>query len=523
MITLGTGKLSAKEEKGLGLAGEHDYAVLDMKEVRHRKMFLVKNPWCDGIVWKGSVATPSSASENLSTDDLREALPSTDPTTPGTFWIDFDNVLQNFESLYLNWNPGLFRHRQDHHFTWTLPEHPRPGSFAQNPQYSIKSTNGGPVWVLLCRHFTTAEHTVLKKSTNSLSSPGSSLGFISIYVFDAAGHRVYLTDDVFHRGPYVDSPQTLVRLDVAPNTKYTVVPAYQDLPLPKYSFTLSTFSTTPLDIVPANDRFSHQATYTGAWTHKTAGGNANCPSYPSNPQFSIQLPATSSLLLFLEADQTELAVHVELVWAGGKRVTAVTSRDLVGGSGEYRRGCALVESKDVAMGTYTIVCSTFEAGQLGKFSLRVASMVKCHVRPVPAEGAGRLSLHVPAGVFGQGIDRILAPVVCTRLTRVLAIVRHTEAMLAMSKGKAKPALRVSFERGQGPNKVVLTCSASGQFSDAPMGVRSGDVDMSPDVAIHGGFWLVIERAEGRSLVDTVDVEILSDSSLDIGAWGVGDG
>src|SRR5271170_8124299 len=57
--SLGTGRLSRLEEEGLGLAGEHDYAVLGMKESNGQQLILVKNPWCDGTVWKG--ATPTMA------------------------------------------------------------------------------------------------------------------------------------------------------------------------------------------------------------------------------------------------------------------------------------------------------------------------------------------------------------------------------------------------------------------------------------------------------------------------------
>ncbi len=57
MITLGTGKLGRKEERELGLIGEHDYAIPDLKEVGPQKQLLVKNPWCDCMEWKASQGT----------------------------------------------------------------------------------------------------------------------------------------------------------------------------------------------------------------------------------------------------------------------------------------------------------------------------------------------------------------------------------------------------------------------------------------------------------------------------------
>jgi hypothetical protein len=524
MITLGTGKLTSREERELGLAGEHDYAVLDMKEVGSQRLLLIKNPWCDGMVWKGARHASEDASEGQSwTDELRDALPTTSPTTPGTFWMSFEDVVQHYESLYLNWNPGLFRNRQDHHFSWTIPSIKTPGSFTHNPQYAVKSNSNGTLWVLLSRHFATGEQDIVKNKSMSLADASSALGYISLYVFEADGRRVYLSDDAFHRGAFVDSPQTLARLEISPSTPYTIVLAQHGLPLPKYSFTLSFFSRSPLVITPASDFLPHCTTNRGSWNLRTAGGNASAPTYPINPQFSISVPSTTDITLVLETDKEELAVHVKMVWAGGERVTVVTSRDILGGSGDYRRGCALASLRNVAAGKYTIVCSTFEAGQLGNFTLRVGSMVACEVKPVLAEGAGRLSLRLPALVFQDGVDRMLAPVTVVRMTKLRVVVRCGSSGRSGQVARSRPLLKVSLERGQGPNKIVLDVSGNGEFSDAPMGIRTTDLDLGPGMSHPGGLWIVIERLGGRFGVDHVDAEVLSDSQVSVGLWGTGEG
>lgn len=525
MITLGTGKLSRKEEKALGLAGVHDYAVLDMKVIGSQRLLLVKNPWCDGMVWKKSLYIPESEEEKGAwAQELRSALPDDPETAQGTFWMSFEDVVQHFESLYLNWNPGLFLHRQDHHLSWTIPQMKNPGSFTHNPQYAILSTQKDTVWILLSRHFQTGEQEIVK---NKSSTSSSALGFISIYIFSASGRRVYLSDDALHRGAYVDSPQTLARLEVRPQEAYTVVIAQHGLPLPKYSFTLSFFSRQPLQVETASDSLSHITTHNGLWTSRTAGGNASAASYPLNPQYSIIIPASTNLTLVLETDQEELAVHVKMVWAGGERVSAVTSRDIVGGSGDYRRGCAFASLSNVAAGKYTIVCSTFEAGQIGKFTLRVGSMVPCTVKPVLAETAGRLSLQLPGLVFRNGVDRMLAPINISRLTRLRVVARAKT--LTSPSSKARPMLKMSLERGQGPNKTILHVSGSGEegeFSDAPMGIRTVDLDVGPEIGHQGGLWVIVERLGGRNGnwdVDEVEVEVLSDNYITVGGWGVGDG
>ncbi|KAH7360555.1 hypothetical protein BKA65DRAFT_188191 [Rhexocercosporidium sp. MPI-PUGE-AT-0058] len=531
MITLGTGKLSRKEEKALGLAGEHDYAILDMKEVDSQRLILIKNPWCDGMVWKGSHFSLTNNPDQTRTSELKDALPSEEtPPSPGTFWMSFEEVSQHFESLYLNWNPGLFKYRQDHHFTWTVPTIQSPGSFIHNPQYAVSASSSTPVWILLSRHFATGEEDIARNNSHSshtLSSPSgsSALGFISLYIFSALGRRVYLSDDALHRGAFVDSPQTLATLDVSPSTPYTVVVAQHGLPLPKYSFTLSFFSRSPLTVNTAPDSLPHCTSHTGSWTSRTAGGNASASTYPLNPQFSFLLPSTSPVTLILETDQEELAVHVKLVWANGNRVSAVTSKDIVGGSGDYRRGCALASLPSVAAGKYTIVCSTFEAGQTGNFTLRVGTQVPSTVLPIAAETAGRLSLRLPALVFQDGVDRMLAPITPSRLTKLRIIARCplTSTPSRFSPSRSRPLIKISIELGQGPNKRIVDVSSNGEFSDSPMGIRTADLDLSPGMERQGGLWVVVERLGGRGGVDEVEVEVLSDGNVGVGLWGTGDG
>ena len=86
----------------------------------------------------------------------------------------------------------------------------------------------------------------------------------------------------------------------------------------------------------------------------------------------------------------------------------------------------------------------------------------------------------------------------------------------------RPLARVAVERGQGPNKLVLDVSDQGEFNDAPMGVRTVDLDVSPARAVPGGLWIVVERLGGGP-GDAVDVEVLSDGPVEVGLWGTGDG
>ncbi|CAK7225337.1 cysteine protease [Sporothrix curviconia] len=432
MVTLGTGRLSSEEESLLGLAGEHDYAVLGLEvDSNGVRRMLVKNPWCDNLVWRGRGHGLTSVSDTASS------------SATGTFWIGFEDVIQYYESLYLNWNPSLFNCRQDHHFSWTLPTKAMAHSFASNPQYAMVPEADGTVWVLLNRHFQDAELEIVRRKRRSVSaflskqanaeqaalptpqpsttpSSGHHVGFISLYVFSADGKRVQLPDRPrwINRVPLVDSPQTLVCFEARRGVPYTIVVAQSGLPLPSYSFTLSFFSSAPLGINPATEILAHQYEVSDEWSRATAGGSAASPDFVQNPQYALTIPHPTPLSLLLCAEADDVPVRVDLVWARGRRVASLAVRDLVVSSGEYQRGCALATvaprtssfaaaasgsvssgngsgsagfgSGLVDAGTYTVVVSTFERAQLTRYTLRVGSAVPVELRPIPAEDSGKL-------------------------------------------------------------------------------------------------------------------------------------
>lgn len=216
LITLGTGKLTQREEIDLGLVSQHDYAVISLKEFEGRKMLLVKNPWSNSAVWRGpSIAYEANedsedsdsndeeinpplysdsddsdsdfdAPEDESTKRLRKEfqLPPGVAEDVGIFWIDLQSVCSHFRSVYFNWNPELFPHRIDTHFDWDVNSKTGPaGSLQDNTQYAL-SSRGAPekqlVWLLLQRHIT--------GSTDAEKYIGN--GYISLYVFDKDGKRV---------------------------------------------------------------------------------------------------------------------------------------------------------------------------------------------------------------------------------------------------------------------------------------------------------------------------------------------
>ena len=526
LITLGTGKLTPNEEEGLGLAGEHDYAVISMKECGGQQLFLVKNPWSEGAVWKGHIYGSNAIIENAKgfahlcmTNMVMTSTVDPEPLAPGTFWMGLNDIFQSFESLYLNWNPDLFPHREDIHFKWDLTSFSSPeGSLVSNPQYAVRSSVGGTVWVLLCRHFTSRNDKSSKDPKLSLNHENVDNGFISLYAFDSNGRRVLSSDEATAHGPYVDSPNTLLKLELPAGRAYTVAVSSQGLPQSVNTFTLSAFSLQSLDLVKAQDKYIHTVLQHGAWTTFTAGGNASSSSYHTNPQFSLKLAMTSKVAILLENMRECYPVHVKLIWADGKQIYSIKTRDIVGDSGEYRKGYALAEIQDVQAGVYTIVCSTFEPDQLGRFTLRVSTMSACAVNRIPEATAGRFVTKVQHA-FAPGSDYLSAPLISQRLNRISISARSYVGDSRYSK-TARTFLRLGVHYGRLPPKRMIAVSMDDGSLDSQGEVWIRDIDIEPSMCEDRGLWLVLERLDCSMLrmAENVDLNIFSDGPIKLGDW-----
>lgn len=521
VITIGTGVTSPEEERIAGLVGEHDYSVQGLAEVDGRRWLLVKNPWCVGPVWAGGwlTANPASlASSPGAGEGPQLQQPEATEQNTNAVWVSLEDVAQNFESMYLNWNPKLFPHRQECHFKWEMPQAHLKTALAENPQYAISSAKGGLVWILASRHFQDAEHRILQGRTShgdTMAAAARQLGFMSILVFDSGGKRVQITGEQTYEGPYVDSPQTLARLDITAGKVYTVVLAQDDFPLPKYTFTLSVFSQNLVEMRPAVDTMSHRREEIGAWTRRSAGGNAACTTYFSNPQYRLSVPRPTPISILLSTDSRDIPIHVDLVWGHGKRVSSVRVRDVVVSSGEYRRGHVVAEAPLVDAGDYTIVCSTFEAGQQAGFGLRVSSDVSVTVTPIPADAAGRLRTPLAPLTLSESVQQRRLPIYAEWLTKTTAAASQG----GVSHGHGGSLLiRLSVVHGTGPNQVVLAVSGDGEFLDPRVAIRTPGFDIEPRRAHAEGMWLVIEGIGMHKDGHLLKAELFSDSPVQVGVW-----
>ena len=531
MITLGTGKLSRKEQRQLGLAAEHDYAVLELKQRGNIKELLIKNPWANGDVWKGAARRrPNPSSEDGSSSPTADEDPE---MVPGTFWMPFNSVFQHYENLYVNWNPGLFDFRYDRHFTWNLATKRRAATILDDHhQFVLTADRTSEVWVLLNRHFRTGDYTHANSGKN---------GYISIYVFDSQGNRVLSREGALTRGPFVDSPNTLVRFEAMASKRYTIAILQAELPEGKHNFTLTLFSHYRAQLDEASPRYPQGTSLSSQWTWFTAGGSSDSPHYLSNPQFSLTISATQQVAMILRVadnshatlDTTTLHVKLAVLASDGSRITRIRPRDIVAHSGDYRRGSAVIEVT-LLRGNYTVIASTFDQQQRADFtldlyyssapttpnpspispatSLRSSSFATISpISPItpsspitsspkfsllPTEDAGRYRVQLPPAVFHpDGPDRMLVPLTSQHSTRAITLARQAPRQ----PSPASSLYKISLEQGQGPYKQTIADSSFDEEEyhsvNSGPGLRIEDTLLRTDMqtAEQGGLWLVLER------------------------------
>ncbi|KAL7787021.1 cysteine proteinase [Trichoderma ceciliae] len=522
IITLGTGHVSTEEEDIMGLVGEHDYAVQAL-DSSNRK-FLVKNPWSHGQMWTGQgwSAVHDSGRPKFDSSSGTDGDNANSPSA-GTLWLAIEDVAQHFESMYLNWNPAMFTHRQDRHFAWDIPTRDFVASLVRNPQFSIISPTGGALWILLSRHFADDELEIARNKSGSLAAVASQLGFMSILIFDHQGQRIQLSDGPTYCGPYVDSPQTLARLESRAGKAYTVVIDQQALPLASYTFSLSIFSNGVVHIKEAEEKMTHFTEQRGAWNRRTAGGNSSCTTYFLNPQYKLSISHATPISTLLDTSDKDVHVHIDLIWARGKRANTVKAKDLVVSSGEYRRGCAIAELPMLEAGDYTLVCSTFEAQQVADFTLRISSMTPITLEPIPADTAGKLRTPLaPFTLRGEG-QRWRASIDVSWVTRAIVSIRSSvppsEALYYDTRSLPAVMIRISITDGP-ESKPRILAESRGGLEDSGALIQTPEFDIEPSSTNRGRRYLVVESLWEHRATQNLYGDVFSDSPIQIGEWEV---
>ncbi|KEP49549.1 putative calpain-like protease palB [Rhizoctonia solani 123E] len=463
LLTLGTGETVTGEGRWKDiLIAAHNYAIVGLEDDGTTQNLKVLNPW-----------RRTDASEG-----------------GGLLTISWGLVCNLFESVYLNWDPNLFPHSKVIHGIWREPTDASGEHSASNHHYRLRYTNpevvtdspSPEIWVLLTRH-------VLSKETKA--------DYIALHHFShTEAGRLPRADQVPNKGTYSDSPHILTRIKHVPSEEVISLIAAREGSGPETGYTFSIYSHASIEIEAVSKVLGYIKTTKGAFTSKSAGGNASLPTFMNNPQYSVRIGGTTKssrgqvpLKLTIEGART-LPLNIKLVWSGGKRVSDVVAGDIVLDSGAYNFGLACTEG-EVQPGDYTLVVSSFRAGQQGEYVFRVECDANAEITQLPAEGAGMFHKTIrgtwdtasAAGgpSSGQYESNPTFEVAVSGPTQISARLQ----MASKQQSYPPPALNLTlFERNaQGlPGRQVAT---SGAYSDAVSGV------MLPSISLRPGIYLFV--------------------------------
>ncbi|KAI7823236.1 hypothetical protein BC939DRAFT_503395 [Gamsiella multidivaricata] len=555
LVTIATGHMPDEEADRLGLVPTHAYAVLDLKEVQGLRLLQVKNPWSHKR-WKGPF---SHLDADHWTDELKKdlnfdqfaALKNDD----GIFWIDYESVCSTFDTIHINWNLETLNHRAVIHAPWPCNYGPKRDNFnlGYNPQFTLATNVKGSrpcgIWLLLSKHITKTEENrdfitlhvfdVQKQPQNQVLpfSPTTPLSAISAATSGSmapgslstrsSGTRIYYEGNSMIKGMYVNSPHILVRFEVPPGqNEYTIVLS-QHIKTRDLHFTLRAYAICEFELREIPSKYAIEKKIEDGWTEESAGGSSYNAGFLNNPQYRLVVPVlpapqtTTSVLFMLEAPK-DFAAHVQLVNSQGKRVPCVWTKDIIAQSGEYRHGFCYCEANDLRPGQYTIVVSTFEPGQIGKYKLTMQSHIELSLTPIPVEGAGMFK-KILRGEWIQGVNAMgwdhhqslsyaknphfLVPI--TEMTTFMVRLQTPEMTNSM------PKINVTiFERLDEGVLGREVCS-SGPYMAVSQGVATEPITLLPN---QYGYLVVVSTLES-GLAGKFVLYAYSDRALDIEAGG----
>lgn len=550
LVTIATGHMLDEEADRLGLVPTHAYAVLDLKEVQGLRLLQVKNPWSHKR-WKGPFSHldadhwTSELKAELNFDQFA-ALKNDD----GIFWIDYESVCTTFDTIHINWNLETLTYRAVIHAPWPCNYGPKKDDYnlGYNPQFSlfthVKGSRPCGIWLLLSKHITMTEENrdfitlhvfdaqrqIQPSPSLTAASPSSidqdSSAASSTQTLQSRGTRIYYEGNSLIKGMYVNSPHILVRFEVPPGqNEYTIVLS-QHLKTRDLHFTLRAYAVCEFELHEIPNKYRVEKKIEDSWTEETAGGSSYNAGFLNNPQYRLVVPVlpapqtTTSALFMLEAPK-DFAVHVQLVSSQGKRVSCVWTKDIIAQSGEYRHGFCYCEANDLRPGQYTVVVSTFDPGQIGKYKLTLQSHIDLSLTPIPVEGAGMFKKILKGewslGVSAMGWHHHQSLSYAKNPHFLVPITEMTTFMVRLQTPEMSPIPKINVTIFERLDEGVLgreVCS-SGPYTSVPQGVATDTITLLPN---QHGYLAVVSTLE-PGITGKFVLYAFSDRALDITPGG----
>ncbi|KIO33307.1 hypothetical protein M407DRAFT_234488 [Tulasnella calospora MUT 4182] len=460
LVTLGTGEALRMASAGPNLVPLHGYSVIGMSNLGTNGQSIM-NPWITS--GGGSVPNPSSRMFSRGVDSQAKF----DGLLIGSLWMEWNEVCEAFDGLYLNWDPSPFKNTRSFHgwahngILWI-----KCTKFAIDPtNQSSGDDNYSEMWFLLTRHVVSKDH------------PSE---FISLDTASRGGQIDPLAEDLLSRqSGYTNSTHVLVCSHLVnqnhPSMRSAFLSRSANRPV---AFTLTVFSQTAINLMEHPRKLPFSAQVDGTFTSRTSGGNPTYRTFMHNPQYRLRLQpgvvqGSKTLRMILEATKN-VAIKATIVWGGGKRVTELTQGDVQMDSGPYVYGTTAVGGL-LKPSDYTLILSTFTPGQQSPYSISVEADGPVSLEAIPSEGAGMFTKSVKgkwcgssaAGnpSFGRYHHNPHFDIQVAQATTLFCRLQHVDA-------PSGTAINLTIFRKDDAGQIKEQVVTSGSYADAVCGVAT---------------------------------------------------
>jgi len=375
LITVATGDLTDEQSERTGLVPSHAYALLNIRLVQGKVLMLLKNPWANKR-WKGAF---SECDQKNWTPELIKEL-KYDPQAAkafddGTFWIDLRSFSHFFKTIYLNWNPSLFKYTFCCHSYWGSDQGPKFDfySYDNNPQYKLSvSQSNTAVWALLTRHITDKDDFANNKV------------YLAIVVFKG-GEKIYVQKEPYIDGTRINSPHYLCKIPIQGDCKdYTlVISQYQKTQTIYYS--LRIYSVVPFNLKEIIKNFNHKKEIKGEWNALNSGGcMMHQSSYSLNPVYRLEILCSNEhendILIEIKAPK-DISVGFDLYSIKLDNPNSENSF-FKKSVDAFRYAVNVLEIKKIPKGEYNLIPCTYNPNIKSPYIIKVESTTNIQLQKI---------------------------------------------------------------------------------------------------------------------------------------------
>ncbi|KZT69626.1 cysteine proteinase, partial [Daedalea quercina L-15889] len=470
MLTLGTGeKVESVPFNDITLLPVHCYAVIDVSSSLTERELTVLDSWIH--------------TESLQLTKAAHASDMEPELSPGTFKLSWDAVCNFFDGVYLSWDPGIFEHQITFHGTWTAGSMSLRGEDKHSCHFQLQlrtriseaQRGDEDIWVQLTRHISDMRRT--SEYISLLVNGGDEPSRISPEI-----------NPLTLKGEYTNSIHNLVRSLLDRHILVLHIVAAYEGQRDDVGFTVTVYSNASISWLEEIPKALYHKEVDGVFSSTTAGGHHGYPSFMNNPQYHLRIYQGGSLQNHHSKKATisitlrgprHIPVNVSLVYSKGERLTGFGHNESAANSGPYGFGYAHA-TRDLPVGDYTLILSTFEPQQLGSFKLRVESQLPIDLTPIPQEGAGMFK-RVCEGAWtdktaggGPGSNRYV-----TNPRYEVQVDTATQLKVRLQLLDTIPPASINVSLFQLKDTRNLLVESSGPYSDGVAGVATPQVTLQP--------------------------------------------